>query len=125
MSIFTFDTKKKRDFKAPILCDLPVTTENRYGASLDLINSFKEKLLTATRGGQLIRARWEIEWQTEEESAKANLFLRESLANKEIVNHVSTRTELRPIPAQWTHLMKKLQESEAFHGYIRLAYGKF
>ena len=125
MTIHTFDTKQKCTFDTPIMSSLPATAENRFGASLDLINQFREKLLTATRNSQLIRARWEIEWQTEEQSSKANHFLRECLANKEIINHVSTRTELRPIPAQWEHLMKKLQKSKVFHPYIKLAYGKF
>ena len=124
MSIFTFETKQRCDFETPIISKMPATAENRFGSSLDLINSFKEKLLSATRNSQPIRARWEIEWQTTEQSSKANHFLRESLANREIINHVSTRTELRPIPAQWEHLMKKLQQSEAFHGYIKLAFGK-
>lgn len=124
MSIHTFDTKQKCSFETTLISSLPATAENRFGASLELINEFRDKLLSATRNSQLIRARWEIEWQTEDQSTKANHFLRETLANKEIITHVSTRTELRPIPAQWEHLMKKLQESEAFHGYIKLAYGK-
>ena len=82
MSIYTFDTKQKCTFDSSILTILPVTAENRFGASLDLINSFRDKLLSATRNGQLIRARWEIEWQSEEVSSKANQFLREALANK-------------------------------------------
>ena len=96
MSIYTFDTKQKCTFDSSILTILPVTAENRFGASLDLINSFRDKLLSATRNGQLIRARWEIEWQSEEVSSKANQFLREALANKVSDIDVSILKYIKP-----------------------------
>ena len=33
-----------------------------------------------------------------------------------------TRTELRPIPAQWKHLFKALQRKNVFHDYIQIAH---
>ena len=38
---------------------------------------------------------------------------------------MSTRMEIRPIPAQWKYLMKKLQEAGVFNQYIQLAFSKF
>lgn len=35
---------------------------------------------------------------------------------------MTTRTELRPIPAQWKHLFKALQRKKVFHDYIGLAH---
>ena len=108
----------------PILSGATVTEENRFGFSLQQIKTFRYKLLSLKRNGQPVRARWEVEWQTTEQSNHTNKFLYEILANKEIIRHVSTRTEIRPIPAQWTHLIDKLKKAKAFNSIIDRAYGK-
>ena len=37
---------------------------------------------------------------------------------------MATRTEIRPIPAQWKYLMKKLQAAGVFKEYIQISFGK-
>ena len=68
--------------ETPILSTRPITPENRFGASLNLIHAFKDHLLRTTRNGQQVRAKWEIEWQSADQSKKANVFLRESISYK-------------------------------------------
>ena len=109
----------------PILGNQTVTAENRFGISLQQIEAFRYRITHTIRNEQMVCAKWEVEWQDEIQSQKANAFLYEVLANKELLRHVTTRTDLRPIPAQWTHLMKRLQSHKVFHDYIELAHRKF
>ena len=37
---------------------------------------------------------------------------------------MTTRTEMRPIPAQWMHLMKKLQKAKVFDDLIQASQSK-
>ena len=37
---------------------------------------------------------------------------------------MATRTEIRPIPAQWQYLMKKLQAAGVFKEYIQISFSK-
>ena len=82
MEIFSFDDPIKCVFEAPILSTRPVTKDNRFGASLNLINMFKNNLLHTTRNGLPVRGKWEIEWQSTDQSNKANMFLREIISYK-------------------------------------------
>ena len=66
----------------PILSELPVTPEDRFGVSLNDINGFRYKLTRLVRSQQLVRAKWEVEWHTPEQSEKARIFLLQILANK-------------------------------------------
>ena len=66
----------------PILSQQPVSPEDRFGVSLNDINAFRYKLTHLKRNDQLVRAKWELEWQTQEESKKARSFLHQVLANK-------------------------------------------
>lgn len=73
---------RKCKFMMPILSELSVTPEDRFGVSLNDINGFRHKLTRLVRSKQLVRAKWEVEWQTPEQSAKARKFLHQVLANK-------------------------------------------
>ena len=66
----------------PIMSELTVTPEDRFGVSLNDINAFRYKLTHLVRNKQLVRTKWEVEWQTAEQSSKARNFLRQVLANK-------------------------------------------
>ena len=70
----------------PILSELSVAPEDRFGVSLNDINAFRYKLTHLVKNQQLVRSQWEVEWQTAEQSGKAKNFLRQVLANK--VSHV-------------------------------------
>ena len=74
--------KKEVRFRAPIMSSQEVTAANRYGVSLQLIDHFKYRLTHTIRNEQIVRARWEIEWQTPEQSQKANAYLYELLNNR-------------------------------------------
>ena len=67
---------------APLLSKQPVTAEFRFGASLHQAELFKYKMTHMIRNEQLVRAKWEIEWQSAEQSQKANAYLYELLGNK-------------------------------------------
>ena len=83
LEIFTFvKPPQKVNFKAQILSAKPVTKDNRFGASMNLIHAFKDHLLRTKRNGQTIRGKWEIEWQSTDQSQKANAFLREIISYK-------------------------------------------
>ena len=43
---------------------------------------FRYKLTHLVRNEQLVRAKWEIEWQTPDQTLKANAYLYELLGNK-------------------------------------------
>ena len=109
----------------PLLANSALLPENRFGISLQLSEAFKYRMIHTVRNQQAVRARYEIEWQTAEQSQKANAFLYEILNNKETIRHASTRTELRPLPAQWKHLMKKMKKLGVFDDYIQIAHSKF
>ena len=102
-----------------------VFDETRFGASLQKMKHFEYKLLRTIRNDQLVRTKYEIEWQTPEQSLKANKFLYEILANRNTVQNVTSRTEIRPIPAQWKHFMQTLFKKEALHEYIQIAFCKY
>ena len=86
---------------------------------------FEYKLTRTIRNGQVVRSKYEIEWQTTEQSQRANKFLYEVLANRNTIQNVTSRTEIRPIPAQWKHFMQVLFEKEAFHEFIQASFCKF
>ena len=109
----------------PLLGTTPIDDENRFGVSLQHVKAFVYRMTHTIRNGQAVRPRYEIEWQTAEQSQKANAFLYDILNNREIIRHASTRTELRPVPAQWKHLMKKLKDHKVFQPFIELAHCKF
>ena len=109
----------------PIMSGLSVTPEDRFGVSLNDINGFKYKLTHLVLNQQRVRAKWEVEWQTPEQFQKARKFLLQVLANKEVIQNMATRTEIRPIPAQWKYLMKKLQEAGAFREFIQQSFSKW
>ena len=93
MEIFTFENPQKCIFKAPLLSTAKVSPENRFGASLNLINNFRTTLLNTKRNNQLVRAKWEVEWQSTDQSQKANAFLREIISYKvNIVPSLSLRS---------------------------------
>ena len=73
---------RKCSIMAPILSELAVTPEDRFGVSLNDINAFRYKLTHLVRNNQPVRTKWEVEWQTSEQSGKARNFLRQVLANK-------------------------------------------
>lgn len=73
---------------APILSGLEVTAENRFGASLQQVELFRHKMTHLVRNEQLVRAKWEIEWQSMEQSKKANAYLYELLGNKVITINI-------------------------------------
>ena len=101
-----------------------VTEENRFGVSLQQVKAFVYRMTHTIRNGQAVRPKYEVEWQTQEQSQRANAFLYEVLNNREILQQAATRTELRPIPAQWKHLMKKLKENKVFHPFIQNSHCK-
>ena len=78
------NSARKCTFQMPILSELPVTPEDRFGVSLNEINGFRYKLTHLVRNQQLVRAKWEVEWQTAEQSEKARQFLLQVLNNKVI-----------------------------------------
>ena len=82
-------------------------------------------MLRTIRNGQQVRTKYEIEWQTPEQSQKANQFLYEVLANRSTLQNVTARTEIRPIPAQWIHFMQSLFKKEGLHDYIKMAFCKY
>ena len=82
MEIFHFDDPIKCKFMAPILSTRQITKDNRFGASLNLIHVFKDNLLRTKRNGLPVRGKWEIEWQSADQSKKANMFLREIISYK-------------------------------------------
>lgn len=100
-------------------------TEDRFGASLVKMQHFEYKLLRTIRNDQQVRTKYEIEWQTPEQSQKANQFLYEVLANRSTLQNVTARTEIRPIPAQWIHFMQSLFKKEGLHDYIQMAFCKY
>ena len=108
----------------PILGTKPIEPENRFGVSLQYIQSFKYRLTHTIRNEQAVRTKWEVEWQTEEQSKMAKRFLHEVIANKEILQQATSRSEIRPIPAQWKHLMAKLKDNKVFHDFIELSRSK-
>ena len=108
----------------PLLDSAPCTEENRFGVSLQQIRAFIYRMTHTIRNGQAVRPKYEVEWQTPEQSQKANAFLYEVLNNRAIINQAASRTELRPIPAQWKHLMKKLKQHKVFHDYIQTSHCK-
>ena len=73
---------RKCKYMVPILSELVVTPEDRFGVSLNDINAFRYKLTHLVRNKQLVRPKWEVEWQTSEQSDKARKFLHQVLANK-------------------------------------------
>lgn len=73
---------KEVHVRAPIMSRQEVTAANRYGVSLQLIDHFKYRLTHTIRNEQIVRAKWEIEWQTPEQSQKANAYLYELLNNR-------------------------------------------
>ena len=109
----------------PTLGSQPINEENRFGVSLQLIQSFKYRLTHTIRNEQAVRARWEVEWHTEEQSRMAKRFLHEIIANKEILQQATSRSEIRPIPAQWKHLMALLKKRKVFHDFIQMSHSKF
>ena len=121
--MYTFGSSQKCEFQLSLLGPAPVADENRFGVSLQHIKAFVYRMTHTIRNGQAVRPKYEIEWQTIEQSQKANAFLYDVLNNKEIIRHAATRTELRPVPAQWKHLVKKLKEHDVFRPYIELAHG--
>ena len=68
--------------QAPLLSRLTVSAEHRFGASLQLIENFRYRIEHTIRNEQIVRAKWEIEWQTPEQSQKANAYIYELLGNK-------------------------------------------
>ena len=80
----TGSTTQTSIINAPILSAAPVTAENRFGASLQQVELFRHKMTHLVRNEQLVRAKWEIEWQSLEQSKKANAYLYELLGNKVI-----------------------------------------
>ena len=124
MELFTLGSSQVCHFDWPIRSMKPITEDNRFGTSRTLTESFVYRLTHTIRNDQAVRAKWEVEWQTPEESRKANLFLHENLANKEIMRNAVTRTEIRPIPTQWKHLMDRLRKRRVFHTYIEMAHSK-
>ena len=78
---------RKCTFLVPILSELGVTPEDRFGVSLNDINAFRYKLTHLVRNKQLVRPKWEVEWQTAEQSEHARKFLIQVLTNKVIVIH--------------------------------------
>ena len=122
--MYTLGSAQKCCFQSPIASSQPVTDENRFGASLQVANAFRYRLTHTIRNEKIVRARWEVEWQTPLQSAKANAFLYEIMANKELLQQAITRTELRPLPAQWKHLMKALSKAKVFEEFIQLAHSK-
>ena len=76
------NSARKCTFMMPILSELPVSAEDRFGVSLNDINAFKYKLTHLVINQQRVRAKWEVEWQTAEQSEKARTFLLQVLANK-------------------------------------------
>ena len=124
MELFTLGSSQLCKFEWPILSQTPISEDNRFGTSAKLTDAFIYRLTHTIRNEQAVRAKWEVEWQSPEESRKANLFLHENLANKEIMRSAITRTEIRPIPTQWKHLMKRLREKKVFHSYIQISYRK-
>ena len=76
------NSARKCSYMVPILSELVVTPEDRFGVSLNEINGFRYKLTRLVRNKQLVRAKWEVEWQTPEQSEKARIFLHQVLANK-------------------------------------------
>ena len=73
---------RKCTFMVPIISELAVTPEDRFGVSLNDINAFRYKLTHMVRNKQLVRPKWEVEWQTAEQSEQARKFLKQVLANK-------------------------------------------
>ena len=122
--MITLGSSQKCTFQASILSQKAVFPENRFGISLQLCESFKYRMIHTVRNQQAVRARYEIEWQTAEQSQKANQFLYGVISNKEIIRHATTRTELRPLPAQWKHLMKKMKKLAVFDDYIQISHCK-
>ena len=49
---------------------------------MNLIHAFKDSILRTKRNGQTVRGKWEIEWQSTDQSQKANTFLREIISYK-------------------------------------------
>ena len=76
------NSARKCTVHLPILSELPVTLEDRFGVSMNDINGFRYKLTHLVRNQQLVRAKWEVEWQTAEQSEKARKFLLQVLNNK-------------------------------------------
>ena len=76
------NSARKCTFSMPILSEHPVSTEDRFGVSLHDINAFKYKLTHLVINQQRVRAKWEVEWQTAEQSEKAKNFLQQVLVNK-------------------------------------------
>ena len=122
--MYTFGSSQKCEFHLSLLGPSPITEENRFGVSLQHIKAIVYRMTHTIRNGQAVRPKYEIEWQTIEQSQKANAFLYDILNNKEVIRHAATRTELRPVPAQWKHLMKKLKTNKVFQPFIELAHGE-
>ena len=122
--MFTFGSSQKCTFQLPLLSPTEVTEENRFGVNLQHVKSFIYRMTHTIRNGQAVRPKYEIEWQSPEQSQRANAFLYDVLNDREVIRHATTRTELRPVPAQWKHLIKKLKTKQVFHDFIRLAHSK-
>ena len=82
MEFYTFNKQLKCVLTTPILSPVPVNETNRFGHNLNEIKAFKNLLTNLHRNGRPVRARYEVEWQTTEQSNKANEFLYHLLANK-------------------------------------------
>ena len=82
MELVLPNSARKCEYMVPILSELVVTPEDRFGVSLNDINAFRYKLTHLVKNKQLVRAKWEVEWHTPEQSDKARIFLNQVLANK-------------------------------------------
>ena len=129
-SLTTFEKSQLCKFQRPLIAvgkgNVPaqVFEETRFGASLQKMKHFEYKLTRTIRNDQVVRTKYEIEWQSPEQSQKANKFLYELLANRNTVQNVTSRTEIRPIPAQWKHFFQILFKKKALHEYVQIAFCK-
>ena len=121
--LYTVHSAQKCSFNLPILGTSPISPENRFGVSLELIQAFKYRLTHTIRNEQAVRSKWEVEWHTEEQSREAQKYLFEVISNKEILQQATSRSEIRPIPAQWKHLMQRLLNKKVFHDFIEISHG--